>query len=451
MTDDTSRPDEPAGDPPLSVYDVRAHDRTLAPRIAAAVERVIASGWFVLGSEGERFEAAWAEWLGGGEVVGVGSGTDALRLALTAGGVGPGDGVLTVPNTAVPTASAISAAGAEPHFVDVDPATGLIAIEKVEAALRPNTRAILPVHLHGRAAPMEPLVEIARRRGLLLVEDAAQAHGALTGGRPAGTWGDFGCFSFYPSKNLGAYGDGGAIWTSSPEAAAALRRLRNYGQSDRYVHDSIGLNSRLDEIQAAILGVKLPHLRAWNRRRAELARRYRALLRSLPLALPAEAPEGAHVFHLFAVRVSDREAVRARLSARGIATQVHYPIPIHLQRAYRHLGGRPGDFPAAEAWCAETLSLPFSPALAEADLARVAGALAEALAETQAGTPAETQAEAPADPRGDARRETRSRTRNRTRSGAPGGVHPGTETPAGRAEHPAPGRGDGLAPETEAS
>jgi dTDP-4-amino-4,6-dideoxygalactose transaminase len=368
--------------PILPVFDVRAHDRAIASEIDAAMARVRASGWFVLGREGERFEAAFAAWLGGGEVVGVGSGTDALRLALTAGGVGPGDGVLTVPNTAVPTASAISAAGAEPQFVDIDPDTGLMAPAGIEAALRPNTRAIVPVHLHGRAVPMEPILEIARRRGLWVVEDAAQAHGALWRGRAAGTWGDCGAFSFYPSKNLGAYGDGGAIWTARGEVAAELRRLRNYGQSDRYVHESIGLNSRLDELQAAILLAKLPHLRAWNRRRQELAARLRALLEPLPLRLTAPAPEGAHVFHLFAPRVARREAVRAALEARGIRTQVHYPIPIHLQRAYRHLGGRPGDFPAAEAWCAETLSLPFSPALAEGDLARVAAALGEALAQS---------------------------------------------------------------------
>lgn len=374
---------------PLPVFDVLAHDREIGGEIDDAVERVLASGWFVLGLEGERFETAFAEWLGGGHAVGVGSGTDALRLALTAGGIGPGDGVLTVPNTAVPTASAISSIGAVPQFVDIDAETGLMSLEAIEAALRPNTRAIVPVHLYGRAVAMDALLEIARRHGLLVVEDAAQAHGALWRGRAAGTWGDFGAFSFYPSKNLGAYGDGGAIWTASAEDAEALRRLRNYGQSDRYVHESIGVNSRLDELQAAILSVKLAHLADWNERRRSLAARFRELLAPLPLRLPAEGPREGHVHHLFTVRVERREALRRELASRGILTQVHYPIPIHLQRAYGYLGGRPGDFPQAEAWCRETLSLPFSPSFGEPQLARVATALAESLAAPAAGSPAE--------------------------------------------------------------
>jgi dTDP-4-amino-4,6-dideoxygalactose transaminase len=368
------------GRAPLPVFDVCAHDQVIASDITAAVTRVLASGRFILGREGELFEEEFATWLGGGFVVGVGSGTDALRLALIAGGVGHGDGVLTVPNTAVPTASAISATGATPQFVDIDPDTGLIDPERIERALRPNTRALVPVHLHGRAVPMAPVLAIARRHGLLVVEDAAQAHGALCDGRPAGTLGNFGCFSFYPSKNLGAYGDAGAIWTADRAAAEQLRRLRNYGQTDRYVHETIGMNSRLDEVQAAILRAKLPHLEAWNRRRAQLAAVYRARLAPLALRLPAPAPAGAHVHHLFAVRVAGRATLRERLEARGIQTQIHYPIPIHEQAAYRYLGGRRGDYPHAEAWCEQTLSLPFSPALAEADLARVAEALAEALA-----------------------------------------------------------------------
>jgi dTDP-4-amino-4,6-dideoxygalactose transaminase len=367
----------------LPVFDVVAHDRAIASEITAAVTRVLASGRFVLGSEGELFETEFAAWLGGGFVVGVGSGTDALRLALIAGGVGHGDGVLTVPNTAVPTASAISAAGATPQFVDIDPDTGLIDAERIERALRPNTRALVPVHLHGRAVAMAPVLEVARRHGLVVVEDAAQAHGARCDGLPAGTLGDFGCFSFYPSKNLGAYGDAGAIWTADRDVAEQLRRLRNYGQTDRYVHETIGMNSRLDEVQAAILRAKLPHVTAWNRRRAQLAAVYRerlAPLAPLGLRLPAPAPAGAHVHHLFAVRVAGRAALRERLEARGIQTQIHYPIPIHEQAAYRYLGSKHGDFPHAEAWCAQTLSLPFSPALEEDDLARVAAALAEEIA-----------------------------------------------------------------------
>jgi dTDP-4-amino-4,6-dideoxygalactose transaminase len=370
---DTTNPgaarENPAPDRPLPVFDVLLHDAAVAPEIQAAVARVLASGWFILGAEGARFEERFANWLGGGQIVGVNSGTDALRLALTAGGIGPGDGVLAVPNTAVPTVSAISATGATPQFVDVDPDTGLIDASAVEQALQPNTRAIVPVHLYGRAAAMEPLLAIARRHNLLVVEDAAQAHGAIWHDRMAGTWADFGCFSFYPSKNLGAYGDGGAIWTAGRDVADQLKRLRNYGQSDRYVHESIGFNSRLDEVQAAILTVKLPYLEAWNRRRQALAAHYRNLLAPLPVQLPA----------LFAIRVKERDALRYALTERGIQTQIHYPIPIHLQLAYRYLGYAAGDFPHAEAWCAETLSLPFSPALREEDLERVARALAEAL------------------------------------------------------------------------
>jgi dTDP-4-amino-4,6-dideoxygalactose transaminase len=365
--------------PPLPVFDVRAHDRAVAAEIDAAVRRVIGSGRFVLGPEVERFESEFAAWLGGGFVVGVASGTDALALALAVAGVGPGHTVITVPNTAVPTASAISLVGARPVFVDVDPDTGLLDPERIDAAVRPDTRALVPVHLHGRAAPMEAVVAAARRHGLAVIEDTAQAHGAEWRGRRAGTWGDLGAFSFYPSKNLGAYGDGGAVWTADPATAAALRRRRNYGETERYVHDSIGVNSRLDEIQAAILRVKLPHLEAWNARRRERAARYRELLAPLPLRLPAPTPEGAHVHHLFAVRVAERAGVRAALEARGVRTQIHYPIPIHRQRAYRDLGYPPGAFPVAEAWCDETLSLPFSPVLEDNDLARVAQALGEAL------------------------------------------------------------------------
>ncbi len=367
---------------PLPIFDVLAHDRAAAADIRRAVERVLASGWFVLGPELERFEEAFAEWLGAGRVVGVASGTEAIQLALTAVGVGPGDAVLTVPNTAVPTVSAITAAGARPVFVDVDPGTALIDPERIEAAITPAARAIVPVHLYGRAAPMDRIVAIAHRHGLAVVEDAAQAHGARWQDRPAGTWGDAGCFSFYPSKNLGAYGDAGAVWTADEELAQRLRQLRNYGQTDRYRHESVGINSRLDELQAAVLTAKLPHLSGWNQRRVELAAGLRSRLAGLPLTLPAEAPAGAHVHHLFVVRTGRRDRVRAHLAERGIGTQVHYPIAVHLQEAYRYLGVPAGAFPEAEAWCRETLSLPFSPALDENDLSRIAQALGGALEST---------------------------------------------------------------------
>ncbi len=365
----------------LPVFDVRAHDRAILTELQAAVARVMQSGWFILGPELERFEQAFADWLGGGHVVGVGSGTDALQLALTAIGAGTRDAVITAPNTAVPTVSAITAAGARPVFADVEPGSALIDPERIADAIAPNTRAIVPVHLYGRAASLDAIGEIARRHGLAVIEDAAQAHGARFRDRPVGTWGELGCFSFYPSKNLGAYGDGGAVWTADANLARRLKQLRNYGQSDRYRHETVGINSRLDEIQAAVLAAKLPHLGAWNVRRQQLARIYRERLQGLPLELPAEpsAPD-AHVYHLFVVRVHRRDRVRAALEARGIATQIHYPVPVHLQPAYRHLGHAEGDFPQAEAWCRETLSLPFSPVMSENDVLRVADALAAALA-----------------------------------------------------------------------
>ena len=369
----------PEQDAPMPVFDLRAHDAPIAAEIEAAVRETLSSGWFILGRQGELFEQAFAAWLGGGRVTGVGSGTDALTLALKAAGVGAGDSVITVPNTAVPTVNAISAVGATPAFVDVDPATALLDPARLAAALRPTTRAVIPVHLYGRAVPMEPILDFARLHGLAVIEDAAQAHGAASGGRRAGTWGDFGCFSFYPSKNLGAYGDAGAIWTADPARAELLRRLRNYGQTDRYVHDTIGVNSRLDELQAAILLAKLPHLAGWNARRIALAASYARLLAGLPLVTPAPATDGSHVYHLFTVRVRNRDRVRDELGRLGIGTQIHYPLPVHLQNAYRFLGHGPGDFPAAEAWCAETLSLPFSPVLGENDAQRVARALETAL------------------------------------------------------------------------
>lgn len=381
MQDDSNRarPKAGGGQDPMPVFDVRTHDRAIAPEISKAIGRVVDSGRFILGPELERFEKALAGWLGGGFVVGVGSGTDALQIALTAAGVGSGDTVLTVPNTAVPTVSAIMAAGARPLFVDVEPGTALIDIRRIEEAIRPNTRVLIPVHLYGRATAMDQIMAIARSRGLVVVEDAAQAHGASWCGRRVGTWGDLGCFSFYPSKNLGAYGDGGAIWTADPEVAEHLRRLRNYGQADRYHHETIGINSRLDEIQAAILTTKLPHLEAWNRKRCELARFLRLRLEALPLDLPEEAEAQSHVYHLFVVRVKQRDRIRRALEQRGIRTQVHYPAPIHLQEAYRYLGYPEGSLPHAEAWCRETLSLPFSPAMSENDFSRVAEALAEVL------------------------------------------------------------------------
>ncbi|MBO0697511.1 MAG: DegT/DnrJ/EryC1/StrS family aminotransferase [Zavarzinella sp.] len=341
----------------------------LRPRFAAdpagyraAVERVFASARYVLGPEVEAFETEFADYLGIGHVVGVANGTDAIELALRAAGIGPGDEVITVAHTAVATVCAIERAGARPVFVDVRADDYTIDPRAIPAAITRRTRAIAAVHLYGQPAKLKELRAVADRNRLLLIEDCAQAHGARYGGRLVGTFGHLAAFSFYPTKNLGAFGDGGAVVTSDPALAGRVRRLRNYGQADRYRHeDAGGFNSRLDELQAALLRVGLRRLADDNAERQRLADRYLSRLR-VP-ALPCSMPGTDHVYHLFVVRDPNREAFRDGLRRRGVETLVHYPIPVHLQPAYAHLGGKPGDLPETERAAREVVSLPLYPGL----------------------------------------------------------------------------------------
>jgi dTDP-4-amino-4,6-dideoxygalactose transaminase len=349
----------------------------LRPELDAAVARVLDSGWFILGPEGEAFESELAAAFGARDAVGMGNGTEALQLALEVMGVGPGDEVVTSPLSAAFTALAIQRAGARPVFADLDPRTLNLSPEAVQPALSPRTKALLPVHLYGHPADLDPLLELARRHGIPLVEDACQAHGARYKGRPVGALSGIGALSFYPTKNLGALGDGGAVLVDDPERAARLRRLRNGGQSDRYRHVDPGINSRLDEMQAAILRVKLRHLPAWTERRRALAALYGRELAGSGLGLPEEQPYARAVYHLYVVRHPRRDALMAALRERGIATLVHYPIPLHLQPAFASLGGRSGDFPVAERAASEILSLPLYPEMSDEQARSVAAAVRE--------------------------------------------------------------------------
>ncbi|MBI5231284.1 MAG: DegT/DnrJ/EryC1/StrS family aminotransferase [Coriobacteriales bacterium] len=347
--------------------------------IRSAVDRVLASGWFILGRELDAFERAFGEYLGAPErVVGVASGTEAIQLGLMAAGVEAGDFVVTVPNTAVPTASAITAAGATLLLVDVaedgltmDPEALRDALARERPRLGNRLKAVVPVHLYGQCADMDPILEIAREFDLAVVEDACQAHGATYRGRQAGTIGDFGAFSFYPSKNLGCYGDGGAVVAQRPSDVERLRMLRNYGQSRRYYHDVKGINSRLDEIQAAILSAKLPHLGPWIDSRRRIAEAYAAHIGAGRVRHPSVMGYGEHAWHLYAIRHPERERLMSDLEARGVGTLVHYPVPIHLQRAYADLGVEAGSLPIAEAAASELVSLPMFPQLTDAEVAHV--------------------------------------------------------------------------------
>ncbi len=340
--------------------------------IEAAIRRVIDSGWFVLGPEVEAFEREFAAASGAAHAVGVGTGTDAITLILRALDIGPGDEVITSPLSAAYSALAVMMAGARPVFADIDPVRLTMNAAAVDAAVTARTRAILPVHLYGQSADLEALVPIAARHGLALVEDAAQAHLATCGGFPVGTIGVAGAFSFYPTKNLGAFGDAGAVVTSDAALAARIRRLRNGGQTNRYHHEEAGANSRLDEIQAAILRARLPRLGVWTARRRAIAARYRAEIRPRDLAVPAEVDAG-HVYHLFPVLAADRPALQARLAAHGVETLVHYPVPIPRQPALASTG--PAACPVADRICGEVLSLPLYPALTDAQAGVVIAAV----------------------------------------------------------------------------
>jgi dTDP-3-amino-3,4,6-trideoxy-alpha-D-glucose transaminase len=342
----------------------------------AAIDRVLRSGRYILGDEVRSFERELAAWLGVKECVGCASGTDALTLALKALGIGAGDEVITAANTCGPTVVGIENAGARARLVDAEPATLMLDARRLAAALTPATRAIVPVHLYGSAADMNAVLAFARRAGLRVVEDCAQSLGSTFSGRKTGTLGDIGAFSFYPSKNLGALGDGGACVTNDSALAERLRQLRHYGQASRYLQVARGLNSRLDELQAALLRVKLPSLESMNRRRQAIAARYAEALGDIPeLILPRVADGASSVFHLLVVLHPRRDDLQRFLGGRGIETLIHYPIPVHLQPAYADLGYARGDFPVSEAAAERLLSLPLHPWLSDEQVDRVVAAV----------------------------------------------------------------------------
>lgn len=369
----------------IPFLDLRQQYQEIGPEIDAAVLRVLKSGWYILGREVPSFEEGFAAYLAEGApgfVVGVNSGTDALKLSLIAAGVGPGDEVVTVANTAIPTVTAICSTGATPVFCDVDADTWLLDPDRLEGCITERTRAVVPVHLYGAACDMARIAEIASRRGIAVVEDVAQATGALFAGAQCGTLGDFGAFSFYPSKNLGACGDGGAIFVRDEERGELLRRLRNYGQSGRYLADlERGENSRLDEVQAAVLSVKLAYLDGWNEKRRVLAKAYREEIerRGLPVALQCELPGASSANHLFVVKVPSekRAGIMERMEREGVQTLIHYPYPLYRQPAFEKYGTRPN--PVAEDLCASVLSLPFHPYLEQDQMFRVVDALERSL------------------------------------------------------------------------
>jgi dTDP-4-amino-4,6-dideoxygalactose transaminase len=359
----------------ISFVDLSAQYRNIGPEIEPVVREIMASGRFILGPELARFEGEFAAYCGVSSAVGVASGTDALHLALEALGLGPGDEVIVPVNTFIATAYAVNAVGAKPVFVDVDPRTYNISAAVVESALTPATRAIIPVHLYGQPVDMGPLTELALRHGLFVVEDACQAHGAEYRGKRTGSLGDVGCFSFYPGKNLGAYGDGGMIVTDNAEIVDRLRSLRDLGRKSKYEHTSLGYNSRLDNIQAAILLVKLRHLESWNAARRKWAGLYDQLLADAHCVCPYGAPFVTHVYHLYVIRAERRDELAKHLRDRGIDTGVHYPVPLHMQKVYDSLGYRVGQFPVAEKLSNEILSLPMYPELEEERVRDVARAV----------------------------------------------------------------------------
>lgn len=356
----------------IPFVDLAAQYHSIEPEVNAAIFKVLSRCNFILGSQVEEFEQAFAKFVDVEHAVGVSSGLDALRLALMVLDIGPGDEVILPANTYIATALAVSALGTRPVLVDCDPDTYNIDVALIEPAITSRTQAIIPVHLTGQSADMDPILEIADRHGLHVIEDAAQAHGTLYKGRPCGSLGIIGCFSFYPSKNLGAYGDGGMVTTNDANLAERLRRLRNYGQHMKYEHVEKGLNARLDTLQAAILGVKLRHLPQWNAARASHAEKYRELLSGIgDLAFQQRIPYSTHIYHLFIIETKQRDALQKHLSASRIQTGIHYPIPIHLQEAYKDLGYSKGDFPCAERLATQTLSLPMYPEMTHEQILRV--------------------------------------------------------------------------------
>ncbi|HEU4597143.1 MAG TPA: DegT/DnrJ/EryC1/StrS family aminotransferase [Pyrinomonadaceae bacterium] len=367
--------------------DLQAQYRAIKAEVDEAIHRVLDSSAFILGREVEAFERAFAEYVGARFCVGVSNGTAAVQLAVSACGVGPGDEVLVPANTFFATAEAVSTAGATPVFVDCDPDSRNISVGQLEAAVTERTRAVIPVHLYGQPADLDPVFELAARHDLIVIEDAAQAHGARYKGRRVGALGRAGCFSFYPGKNLGAYGEGGAVVTDDAEVARRVRLLRDHGSEQKYRHEIVGYNFRLEGLQGAVLGVKLRHLDGWNALRRAHAARYAELLGPLEaegaLSLPREMPDAEHVYHLYVVETEGRDALQRELQEAGIQTGIHYPVPIHLQPAYASRGHKAGDFPEAERQAARVLSLPMFPELTGEQLEHVAQAIKNAVGSTR--------------------------------------------------------------------
>jgi len=361
----------------IPFVDLKQQYLGIKDEVLSAVSKVFESTQFVLGKEVAAFEEEFAAYCGVRHAIGVNTGTSALHLALLAGGIGPGDEVITVPFTFVATVAAIGYTGATPVFVDIDPATYTMNVEQIEAVITPRTKAILPVHLYGQAADMDSIRAIARRHGLLVIEDAAQAHGAEYASRRCGSMGDLGCFSFYPGKNLGAYGEGGMVTTNNPEFARKIRILRDWGAEKKYENVLKGFNYRMEGVQGAILRVKLRYLEQWTESRRAHAMRYSRLLAESGLQLPLETPGNRHVYHVYPVLTRQRQELADHLAARGVQTGIHYPTPIHLLPAYSDLQHRPGDFPVSERVASEELSLPMFPELAEEQIEEVCEAVLE--------------------------------------------------------------------------
>ena len=359
----------------IPFVDLKAQYHSIKPEIDAAVVRVFESSQFVLGGEVVTFEKEFAAYCGSENAMGVNSGTSALHLAMLAAGVGPGDEVITVPFTFVATVAAICYTGAKPVLVDINPRSFTMDPEKLEAAITKKTKAIIPVHLYGQCADMDPILEIAKKHGLVVIEDAAQAHGAEYKGRKAGSIGDMGCFSFYPGKNLGAYGEGGMVTTSNPDYTRTIRMLRDWGAEKKYQHVLKGYNYRLEGVQGAILSVKLKYLEKWSNDRLAHAKLYNQLLAGSKVQTPEIMDYGKPVFHVYAVRTTSREDLMAYLTKEGIQHGIHYPFPVHLLPAHADLGHKPGDFPESEKAANQVLSLPMFPELSDEQIHTVADAV----------------------------------------------------------------------------
>jgi dTDP-4-amino-4,6-dideoxygalactose transaminase len=359
----------------IPFLDLRAQYSSIKDEIQQAVTGVFESGQFVLGEEVAAFESEFARYVGAAHGIAVNTGTSALHLALLAAGIGPGDEVITVPFTFVATVAAICYTGARPVFVDIDPRSFTLDVAQLEAAITPKTKAILPVHIYGQPADLDPILAIARERNLIVIEDACQAHGAEYRGRRVGSIGDLACFSFYPGKNLGACGEGGIVTTSNARYAETIRMLRDWGQAKKYHHVLRGYNYRMEGLQGAILRVKLRHLDAWTALRRSHAAEYGVFLKDADVVAPAEMAYARHVYHIYAVRTKDRTELQRTLQAHGVQTGIHYPIPVHLQEAYRDLGYAAGSFPHSETAAREVLSLPMYPELSKSQVEFVCAAV----------------------------------------------------------------------------